>query len=106
MFEFTLPPSSPFGQALSKAGCQNAAHERDVLLGELAAKGGQRAATLPGQRVAMRGAALAAATASVAGVMLRSPPTAEADMLESISIKTMRARTPPDLGSAEFITEN
>ena len=86
---------------------RNAFDERNVLVGELAAKGAEKAsAPFTRRRMALFGAAFALATAAFAGVMLTSPPTSEAARLDGISVQDLHARAPLDLGSAETGHEN
>lgn len=81
---------------------RNAVAERNLLVGELAAKGGERAAApFTKRRMALFGAAFALATAAFAGVMLYSPPTSEAADIEGISIARLHASAPLSLGAAE-----
>lgn len=86
---------------------RNAFDERNVLVGELAAKGAEKAsAPFTRRRMALFGAAFALAAGAFATVMLTAPPTSEAADVEGISIQTLHARASLDLDSAEFGNEN
>lgn len=90
-----------------KAARQTALAERNALVGELAAKGGQTAAApFTRRRMALFGAAFAVAATAFAAVMLTSPPVSEAARIEGISIQSLQAKAPLSLGTAESGHEN
>lgn len=109
MFDpYTVNTTSRLAGASQRLAARRNAHaQRNALVAELAAKGGETAAApFTRRRMTLFGAALVLATVAFAFGMFAAPPVSEAADVEGLSIAGLQAGAPLDMGAAEFGYEN